>query len=109
MDMRVLIVEPGRSPKEAFIGKDLKSMQKVVGGYIEPVYPPIHKDDACIICNEEGKINGLPLNQPIKWEDGRPYDIIAGTFFICRAPEDSDEFAGLTDEQVETYKKMYAW
>lgn len=107
--MKVLVVEPGFTPKEAEIGSDLKSMQKVVGGLIEPVYPPSHRDDAIIICNEEGKLSGLPLNQPIRLEDGRPYDIIAGTFFICRAPDDSDEFEGLTEDQIYTYKKMYAW
>lgn len=107
--MRVLIVEPGLGPKEAVIGSDLKSMQSIVGGWIEPVSPPFHKDDAILICNEEGKLNGLPLNQPIRTRDGRIYDIIAGTFFICRAPEDSDEFEDLTDEQIDIYKKMYAW
>ena len=107
--MRVLIVEPGLSPREAVIGKDLKSMQGVVGGWIEPVSPPFHKDDAIIVCNDEGKIAGLPLNQPIRLEDGSIYDVIAGTFFICRAPEDSEDFESLTDEQIDIYKRMYAW
>ena len=38
----------------------LKEMQKIVGGYIEIAY-----DDGKtqIICNEEGKMIGLPINQ----------------------------------------------
>ena len=39
--MKVLIVEPGKYPREA--------EQAVVGGTIEAVYP--WKDSACIVCN----------------------------------------------------------
>jgi len=34
--------------------------------------------DVVIICNEEGKINGMKLNRYIG------HDIIAGPFFNCR-------------------------
>lgn len=106
--MRVLIVEPGSYPREAEIGNDLRSMQNVVGGYIEPVAPPFHQDDAIIVCNEEGKICGLPPNRPVRLDNGEIFDIIAGTFFICRAPEDSECFESLTDRQMVLYTRMYA-
>ena len=35
--MRVLIVEPLRTPYKREIGNNLKSMQKVVGGYIQAI------------------------------------------------------------------------
>ena len=37
--MNVLIVEPGKVPREAEIGSSLKDMQEIVDGYIEAVYP----------------------------------------------------------------------
>ena len=37
--MNVLMVEPGKAPYEMQIGDDLRSMQAVVGGYIQAVYP----------------------------------------------------------------------
>ena len=38
----------------------LKEMQDIVGGYIELVYDDGHTQ---IICNEEGKLLGLPINK----------------------------------------------
>jgi len=97
--MNVLIIEPGKVPREAEIGSDLKDMQEVVDGYIEAVYP--YDDPVALVCNEEGKINGLPLNR--KLED---YDIIAGTFFICGLSEDS--FDSLPPNLMEKYKEIFA-
>ena len=106
--LRTLIVEPGMAPRVAEIEDTLEAKQKVVGGLIEPVFPPSHKDDVCLIVNEEGKLYGLPWNRAIRLEDGTVYDIIAGTFLILRAPEDSEDFESLTDEQIDIYTQMYA-
>ena len=38
---------------------------------------------------------------------GNIVDIVAGTFFLCSAPSDSENFEGLSDEQIETYKKRF--
>lgn len=48
--MKVLIVEPGKYPREADIEHTLEAEQEVVGGTIEAVYP--WRDSACIVCNE---------------------------------------------------------
>ena len=106
--MKVLVVEPDRKPRVADIGEELSDKQKVVGGLIEMVCPPSHPDDACLICNEEGKFNGSMPNRPICLEDGTVYDIVFGTFFICRAPEDSEDFESLSDEQISYYSRLYA-
>lgn len=105
--MNVLIVEPGQDPKSAEIENTLAAKQTVVGGLIEMVCPPSHTDDAVILCNEEGKFNGSMPNRPICLEDGTPYDVIFGTFMICRAPADSEDFDELTEAQIETYAEMY--
>lgn len=97
--MNVLIIEPEKVPREAEIGSDLKSMQEIVDGYIEAVYP--FDDPVALVCNDEGKLNGLPLNR--KLED---YDIIAGTFFICGLSEDN--FASLSPDLIAKYKEKFA-
>ncbi len=97
--MNVLLIEPEKAPREAEIGSGLKAMQDVVGGYIEAVYP--YDDPVALVCNEEGKLTGLPLNR--KLED---YDIIAGTFFICGLSEDN--FASLPPDLMEKYKEKFA-
>lgn len=47
--LTVLMVEPGKAPYQAAIGADLKSLQQVVGGYIESISP--YDDPVAIICN----------------------------------------------------------
>lgn len=97
--MNVLIVEPGKVPREAEVGDGLKVMQDIVGGYIEATYP--YDDPIALVCNEEGKLTGLPLNRKI--ED---YDIIAGTFFICGLREDN--FVSLLPDLMKKYKDKFA-
>ena len=64
-------------------------------------------EDVCIICNEEGKLNGLELNRSIKDDRGRIADIIAGTFLVVGSGEDS--FDSLTPTQMEKYKKKFRY
>ena len=85
--MNVLMVEPGKVPYEKDIGDGLKAMQDAVGGYIQAVYP--YEDPVALVCNEEGKIEGLPLNRALKTEEGEIYDIISGNFFICGIGEEN--------------------
>ena len=47
-------------------------------------------DDVAIVCNEEGKLMRLPPSRAITDEDGRVMDVIAGLFFICYAPLESE-------------------
>ena len=104
--MQVVVVEPKKKPIVQDIGSDLESMQKIVGGLIEAVYP--FDEPVALICNEEGKLLNLPLNRALRNDAGEVYDIISGTFFLCAASPDSDCFAGLTDQQVKTYMERFA-
>ena len=105
--MRIIIVEGGKRPYEAELEHDLKSMRRCVGGDIEAVYEPGGRG-AALICNDEGKLLNLPLNRALRDEEGEIYDIIAGTFFVCGAPPDSESFTSLTDEQVDYWLKRFA-
>jgi len=104
--MKVLMVEPGKSPYAAEIESGLKSLQAAVGGDIQAVYP--YEDPVALICNDESKSLGLPWNRMLRDFSGEIYDIIAGTFFLCAAPKDSASFEGLTENQVQAYSKRFA-
>ena len=104
--MQVVIVEPKKKPIVQDIDAGLESMQKIVGGPIEAVYP--FDEPVALIANEEGKLLNLPLNRALRDDEGNVYDIISGTFFVCAAPPDSDRFEGLTDQQVKTYIERFA-
>ena len=105
--MRVVMVETGRKAYEMELENGLGSMQRTVGGLIQAVYEPGGRD-AALICNEEGKLLELPLNRALRDEDGKIYDVIAGTFFICGALADSESFTSLADEQVAYWLRRFA-
>lgn len=55
----VLVKQPGMAPETRQIKNDLAALQEIVGGYIE-MYGL--GGDMTVICNEEGKLTGLPFN-----------------------------------------------
>lgn len=100
----VLKVEPGKVPEIIQIKNELEEMQALVGGYIEVL---ALEAGVSIVCNEEGKINRLPLNRALRTEEGEIWEIIAGTFFIAGDDLSIGEFVSLTDEQVNFYKEKF--
>ena len=105
--MKVLLVEPNADPRAIEIDGSLASMQSLVGGLIEAIYP--FSDLIALICNDEGKLTGLPQNRPLKHpETGEIYDIVCGPFFLCSAPPDSENFESLPDDLIEKYSKVFA-
>ena len=57
--LNVLVVEPDYAPYEKEVS-GLREMQAVVGESIQAVYP--YKEQVAIVCNEEGRLCGLPYN-----------------------------------------------
>lgn len=58
------------------------------------------------VLNDEGKLLGLPWNRALTDDHGVPYDIVCGTFFVAGLKE--DDFASLTEQQIEKYKDKYS-
>ena len=87
----------------AEIGTELSDLQKVVGGLIEPYYP--FEEQVCIVCNDEGKYNGMRPCRAIYGEDREMMDIIFGPFFICDCS--TPYFGSLNKEQLERYTKQF--
>lgn len=52
--MKVLIVEPGKTPCAAEIPAGLETLQEIVGGLIQALYP--FEDLVAVICNVESCI-----------------------------------------------------
>lgn len=96
--MRVVLVEPGKCARPVEIEEELHAMQELVGGPIQALYP--WPDRAAIVCNDEGKLIGLPYNRVLEG-----VGIIAGTFFVCGIQ--GENFCSLTEQQTETYRQMF--
>lgn len=101
--IEVLMVEPGQYPRMERIGADLRSLQKAVDGDIQAVYP--YDDAVALICGEEAKLEGKPLNRALRDEKGEIYDIVAGKFFICGLGE--EDFASLPKELQKKYEDKF--
>lgn len=100
--IKVLVVEPMQPCRVQEIS-GLKDMRDIVGGPIQVIYP--FWESVALVCNESGKIQGLPYNRPLFGENGCPYDIICGNFFVAGIGE--EDFISLTEEQIQRYKDFY--
>ena len=103
----VLLIQSGKYPKSVEIEDSLEAMQAVVGGDIEEYMP--FEDEVALICNDEGKVNGLPLNRAVYDSDHQIIDIMAGDFFICHAPFASEKFLSLPPDLAKKYSEKFRY
>ena len=103
--IEVILVKPMELAEVVEIKDSLEAMQELVGGYIEEYMP--FDDEVAIICNDEGKLMGLPLNRGIADENGMLQEIIAGPFFICYAPVESEKFMSMPEELKHKYLEKF--
>ena len=105
--IRVVLVEPGKEARIADIEASLQGYCRAISAdTIEAAYP--FEEPVCLICDDEGKLNGSALNRAMRdSETGDIYDIVAGAFFICSCKE---EYYGSLDEaEQKKYLEMFRW
>jgi hypothetical protein len=83
------------------IENSLKAEQKFVGGLIELIGLTEELD---LICNDEGKINGLPP-QAAWLDNGELVDIICGNCFVCRH-DDEGNFTDIMESDEERIREL---
>lgn len=101
--MTVVIVEPMQEPYTKEIPTGLKSLQNEVGGLIQVVYP--FAEPIGLICNEEGKNEGLKLNRALYDAENQMYDIIAGTFILAGLGD--EDFTSLPPEHIKQMTERF--
>ena len=99
----VLVVEPERKPYIKEVDNTLESLPREVGGYVQAVYP--WSEPCGLVCWEESKLYGAPLNRALRDENGKVYDIIAGTFLIVGLTE--DDFGSLSEEYIQRFSELF--
>ena len=95
--MKVLVYAPTAASEVKETANDLKSMQALVGGLIQPVPVRFGELYFWLVCNEDGLMLGLPENRYVGGHR------LVGTFFICRPG-----FKSLKDSDVEIVKGVLA-
>ena len=98
-----VVIEPEQKPQIREIDGSLEGLQSLVGGDIQAVYP--YADPVAVICNEEGKLMGLPLNRALRDDAGEIYDIVVGTFAVVGLTEDS--FGSLDSALAQKYAQLF--
>ena len=99
--IKVLKVEPHKTPEPVMLKNDLDSLQKAVSigadsqGLIEIISIEPH---VCLLCNEEAKLIGLEGNR--HFGD----DIIAGVFYVTG--DRNGQLDSLPDAYMEKYTKL---
>ena len=91
--IRVMTKLPGSLWRVRQMDNTLEALQAFVGGYIETVR--LFKD-VVVICNEEGRLLGLPENCNLLGFDFVGPVILAGT--------NGDEFADVPENIIENWK-----
>lgn len=92
--MLAIIKQPGESAKRIDIDNTLQAFQKAVGGYVETV---TLFEDVTLICNEEGRLIGLPYNMEFLG-----IHFVGSVLAVGRI---EDEFRSLTDEEFRRVMK----
>lgn len=101
--IKIIHVTPGKKPKIRETATDIKSLHELVGGYFQAVCP--WDDPVILVCNDEGKIEGMEPNRVLENEDGEALDVITGPFFLCGAGE--EEFASVPEELIPKYEALF--
>ena len=91
----VLVKQPGKSAASMTIPNEMEEFQRLVGGYIETV---TLSDKLVLICNEEGRLFGLPYNCTI---NGIPFvgDIVVAAWA-------GDDFCDMTTEALSEVERI---
>jgi hypothetical protein len=101
--IRMLKIEPLKAPVLIEVEHTLETLQELVGGTIQAVYP--WEDPVALLCDDDGKGKGYTPNRVLVGEDGEPYDLVVGTFYICGLTR--DDFGSLSDELAEKYTELF--
>ena len=95
--LRIVYVEPDKPSFVSDIRNDLATMQKAVGGRIEPIY---NRDGTILIANKESNLLDMDGNRRVEGS------IIAGPFFVVG--DNGEDFRSLTDNEVQRYMERFA-
>ena len=102
----VIHLQADKLAKVVEVEDDYKAMQKLVGGYMQTI--SLYDDGVLLVCNDEGKINGSPLNRAIYDETEKEMvEIIAGDCFICGV--EGENFASLSPEMTVKYMEIFKY
>ena len=103
--IKVLALLPMELPKEIELDNTLEAMQKFVDGNIECLTFYDSGSEVILVCNDEGKLLGLPLNRPL-WDGA---DVLAGPGFLAGCDNEGNLTSLQTTEKGASYTFHYQY
>ena len=103
--IKVLALLPMELPKEIELDNTLEAMQKFVDGNIECLTFYDSGSAVTLVCNDEGKLLGLPLNRPL-WDGA---DVLAGPGFLAGCDNEGNLTSLQTTEKGASYTFHYQY
>ena len=100
--IKVLALLPMELPKEIELDNTLEAMQNFVGGLIECITLSDTGSEVTLVCNDEGKLLGLPLNRPL-WDGA---DVLAGPGFLSGCDNEGN-LTSLPPSAMDVYKEKF--
>lgn len=88
--IKCVLKRHGEPAKEICVENTLSALQELVGGNIETV---TFAEDCCLICDEEGRLKGLPYNFTLLGIDFVGSVLAVGTL--------EDEFCSLGENAIQ--------
>lgn len=83
--MVALFKQPGKAMRQIEIANTLETLQKLVEGTIDCIYPFV--DEIGLVINDEGKLLSLQPNVALA-SDNKLYDYIAGNLLVVGLKDD---------------------
>lgn len=93
----IVFKEPNKEPVVMQIENSLEAEQRLIQGDLQQLNI---EDNVCIICDEEGKLNGKEPNI-----EHKIYGTIVGNIFVIGKNYRTGQYVSLTEKQVEKYIK----
>ena len=90
--MKIIFKAPYKVPEIRYIDGGLETLQKLVGGNIEPISL---NNGMVILCDEEGKLKG---KEPNIWLERIKDTLVGNVIFIG---EDGEDFTDFPEEQLD--------
>lgn len=105
---RAIVIRPDDTFTVDEIDVSLSSLQALVGGYIEAA---MSNERGTIFCNEEGKLEGLPVNRLATWlwrslAPGQYADSLVGTVVVLGPVDSSGDETDVTEYALKAFSHL---
>lgn len=97
-----LLLRIGQAPEIKMIDGSLDGLQQIVGGFIELI---TIEPGVVAVCNEDGRMLGLPTNRIVARTDGRCFDLVGDVVLV--GVDADGAIASLSADDAQAYAALY--